>query len=266
MNTIGSTTHHKPLSQQGQDMADNAADSAQGAIRSTQRAADSALDRLSDKVDEVRSQATPILNKVTSQAEAAARRGMEAVRDTSQQLRDKAKQASDMTVAYVKDEPIKAMLIAAATGALLMGLISLHGAARDERSTGRASAAMIHPLLRLAATEPHLLGDHVEAYAALVGEEVSKVSTVVDDRASASTWSRLCMVGVGLVLVGVALLLCAALPSSDYPAPWAMIVDPLAPFVDRTRLRARRALEPIDKAFDARQAASSTPTWRCCAR
>ena len=33
---------------------------------------------------------------------------------------------------------------------------------------------MIHPLLRLAATEPHLLGDHVEAYAALVGEEVKQ--------------------------------------------------------------------------------------------
>ncbi len=26
-------------------------------------------------------------------------------------------------------------------------------------------------------------------------------------------------------------LLCAALPSSDYPAPWAMIVVPLSPFV-----------------------------------
>ena len=130
MNTIGSTTG-KPLAQQSQDMADGAAATAQGAIRSTQRAADSALDRLSDKVDEVRSQAAPILNKVTSQAEAAARRGMDAVRDTSQQLRDKANQASDMTVAYVKDEPIKAMLIAAATGALLMGLITLMSRSRD---------------------------------------------------------------------------------------------------------------------------------------
>jgi ElaB/YqjD/DUF883 family membrane-anchored ribosome-binding protein len=129
MNTIGSTT--KPLAQQTQDMADNAAASAQGAIRSTQRAADSALDRLSDKVDEVRSQAAPILNKVTSQAEAAARRGIDAVRDTSQQLREKATQASDMTVAYVKDEPIKAMLIAAATGALLMGIITLLSRSRD---------------------------------------------------------------------------------------------------------------------------------------
>ena len=56
---------------------------------------------------------------------------MEAVRDTSQQLRERAQQAQDMTVAYVKDEPIKAMLIAAATGALLMGLISLLGRSRD---------------------------------------------------------------------------------------------------------------------------------------
>jgi ElaB/YqjD/DUF883 family membrane-anchored ribosome-binding protein len=131
MNTIGSTTPTKPLAQQSQDVADGAANTAQGAIRSTQRAADQALDRLADKVEDVRSQAAPLLNKVTSQAEAAARRGMEAVRDTSQQLRERAMQASDMTVAYVKDEPIKAMLIAAATGALLMGLISLLGRSRD---------------------------------------------------------------------------------------------------------------------------------------
>jgi len=112
MNTIESTTT-KPLAQKTQELADSAAASAQSAIRSTQRAADSALERMSDKVDEVRSQATPILNKVTSQAEAAARRGMEAVRDTSQQL------------------PIKAMLIAAATGALLMGIITLLSRSRD---------------------------------------------------------------------------------------------------------------------------------------
>ena len=79
----------------------------------------------------MRSQAAPMINKVTSQAEAAARRGMEAVRDTSQQLRERALQAQDMTVAYVKDEPIKAMLIAAATGALLMGIISMLGRSRD---------------------------------------------------------------------------------------------------------------------------------------
>jgi len=40
-------------------------------------------------------------------------------------------QSQDMTVAYVNDEPIKAMLIAAATGALLMGIISMLGRSRD---------------------------------------------------------------------------------------------------------------------------------------
>lgn len=129
MNTVSSTT--KSFAQQGQETADNAADMAQAAIRSTQRAADNALDSLSAKVDDVRSQAAPMLSKVSSQAEAAARRGIDAVRDTSQQLRDKAVQASDMTVAYVKDEPIKAMLIAAATGALLMGIISMMARSRD---------------------------------------------------------------------------------------------------------------------------------------
>jgi len=72
------------------------------------------------------------MNRVTSQAEAAARRGMEAVRDTSQQLRERAQMATDTTVGYIKDEPIKAMLIAAATGALLMGLVSMMGRSRDD--------------------------------------------------------------------------------------------------------------------------------------
>ena len=66
-----------------------------------------------------------------SRGDAFKSRGMEAVRDTSQQLRERALQAQDMTVAYVKDEPIKAMLIAAATGALLMGIISMLGRSRD---------------------------------------------------------------------------------------------------------------------------------------
>ena len=129
MNPVSSTT--KPLAKQGQDVADKAADSAQGAIRTTQRAADSAFDSLSAKVDGAREQAAPLLNRVSSQAEAAARRGIDAVRDTSQQLREKAMRASDSAVGYVKDEPIKAMLIAAATGALLMGLVALMSRSRD---------------------------------------------------------------------------------------------------------------------------------------
>ena len=67
----------------------------------------------------------PLINRLSSQAETAARRGVDAVRDTSAQLRERAVKASDSTVGYIKDEPVKAMLIAAATGAALMALVSL---------------------------------------------------------------------------------------------------------------------------------------------
>jgi ElaB/YqjD/DUF883 family membrane-anchored ribosome-binding protein len=129
MNPVSGTSNN--LSQQGQDAVDKGASTAQGALRSTQRATDSAFEAMSEKIDEARGQVAPMLSKVSSQAEAAARRGMETMRETSQQLRERAVQASDMTVAYVKDEPVKAMLIAAATGAVLMGLISMMGRSRD---------------------------------------------------------------------------------------------------------------------------------------
>ena len=121
----------KPFGQDLSRAADHAADSATSAIKSTQNLANGALDRLNDKVENARDDAVPMLNRLTSQAEAAARRGADAVKETSAQLRDKALQAQDTTVGYIKDEPMKAMLIAAATGAALMALISM--ASRSSR-------------------------------------------------------------------------------------------------------------------------------------
>lgn len=46
-------------------------------------------------------------------------------REVAEQLRQRALQASERAAAYAKDEPIKSLLIAAAAGALLMGLVSL---------------------------------------------------------------------------------------------------------------------------------------------
>ncbi len=36
---------------------------------------------------------------------------------------------------------------------------------------------IIHPLLKLAVTQPHLLGEHAQAYVQLLGDEAKKVST-----------------------------------------------------------------------------------------
>ena len=113
-----------PLSQTN-PIADPAAQGADGVIKATQRVANETLTGLSDKVHDIKDQAVPVLNRVATQAEALARRSVEAMRDSSQQLRDKAARASDSTIGYIKDEPLKAILIAAATGAALMALISL---------------------------------------------------------------------------------------------------------------------------------------------
>ena len=74
---------------------------ADGAISNTQHAADAANAFLKSSVDSV-------VHK-------------------SQQLRDSAIQASDKTTHYIREEPIKAVLIAAATGAVLMALVGLMG-------------------------------------------------------------------------------------------------------------------------------------------
>ena len=73
-------------------LSEQAAHSADLALKSTQRLAHDALDGL---------------------------------RDASHQLQDKAHGASDSAVRYIKHEPVKAVLIAAATGATLMALFSL---------------------------------------------------------------------------------------------------------------------------------------------
>ncbi len=111
--------------------ADHAAQSAEQAIKSTQRAANELLGSLSDTVQNIHSQTTPALNRAGEQANAVVQRGIDAVRDSSALLRDKAQHASESTVSYIKHEPVKAMLIAAATGATLMVLITLMSRSRD---------------------------------------------------------------------------------------------------------------------------------------
>ena len=104
-----------------QAIADKASTSVDCAIRSTQRVTNDAFDGMSDGVQTLRQQVAPALDRANDMAQ----RGVNSVRDSAQQLRDRAMRASDTTVSYIKDEPVKAMLIAAATGAGLMALLRL---------------------------------------------------------------------------------------------------------------------------------------------
>ena len=110
--------------------ADQTAMTVDHAIKSTQRATNDALNGLADSVESLRRETAPLLNRVSEQASSMARRGVDGVRESSQQLREKAGRAGDNTVAYIKDEPFKSILIAAATGAALMAAISLLSGSR----------------------------------------------------------------------------------------------------------------------------------------
>lgn len=72
-------------------------------------------------------QAAPLLDRASEQASALAQRGVDAWRDGSQHLRDASFRARDSTLDYIKDEPVKSVLIAAAAGAALVALVGLLG-------------------------------------------------------------------------------------------------------------------------------------------
>ena len=112
-------------------LSDAVAQSADHAIKATQRVANEALDSLAVSVQAVHHQTAPLLERASADAEAVVKRGVDALRDTAKQLRQTARRASETTVNYVRHEPVKAMLIAAATGAALMALISLMNRSRD---------------------------------------------------------------------------------------------------------------------------------------
>ena len=57
-------------------------------------------------------------------------RGLDALRDSSRQMRASAQRAGERTVGYIQDEPVKAILLAAATGAALVVLLGLTGRSR----------------------------------------------------------------------------------------------------------------------------------------
>ena len=106
-------------------LIDQASHSADEAIRATQQAANHAVDSAGNALQDLRHQTAPILERASEQVSAMAHRDLDSVRETSHQLRLKAEHASDSTVGYIRQEPVKAVLIAAATGAALMALVSL---------------------------------------------------------------------------------------------------------------------------------------------
>ena len=88
---------------------------------------------------------------------------------------------------------------------------------------------MLHPIFHLVATQPELLGQHAQAYGELVSSELST---------QAGVWSRrallmalvLCLLGVTVVLAGVAIMLWATAVQEPRSA-WVLLAVPGVPAV-----------------------------------
>lgn len=86
--------------------------------------------KLADTSSNLLNQTTHAADQAIKATQHLANNAMESVLDTSHQLRLKAGHTSENTVNYIKHEPVKSILIAAATGAVLMALVSLFSTSR----------------------------------------------------------------------------------------------------------------------------------------
>ena len=88
------------------------------------------LNHLAESAQASAHDAAHLLNRAADHAGEIAQRSLDAVRGGSRQLREHARHAGNETRTWVRDEPVKSLLIAAATGAVLTLLIGLLGRSR----------------------------------------------------------------------------------------------------------------------------------------
>ncbi len=98
---------------------------AAAALKAAERDAHAAIDSAVDRLASVYGDAKPLLSRVSQRARDVASDGYGTARERAAALRDRGQQAVESTRGYVKDEPIKSLLIAAAVGAAVIALVEV---------------------------------------------------------------------------------------------------------------------------------------------
>jgi cytochrome bd-type quinol oxidase subunit 2 len=89
---------------------------------------------------------------------------------------------------------------------------------------------MLHPVFRLAASQPQLLAEHAAGYAGLLAEEVASSGAHIKRRITLQIIGLLSLM-VAAILGGMAVLLWASLPAASLQQPWLLWFTPLVPAV-----------------------------------
>ncbi len=104
------------------DREDDAADALSRGLRDGRQTAHRAMDRLAESAADLRDEAAPVIDRFTERAGGAARAGAAWARDSGDRVRERVLRASDRTVDYVRDEPVRAVLMAVAVGTVLFAV------------------------------------------------------------------------------------------------------------------------------------------------
>jgi len=209
-------------SSSGHDVANQAAESADAAIRSARQKAGDALDGLSERMRGVKDQASATFDRLRPQI--------------------------DSVASYARDEPTKALLIAAAAGAGIMGLIALlsrsggdhharsrhawREAARDAANRMRDSTRGLGDTLRQSARD---VGDSVRQSARQTRDDARSSAADMASRASAHADETL-RGGRDTAKAAYDSLGEAMQQIKDQAAPW---VDRMRPQVDQVMTYAK---------------------------
>lgn len=116
---------------QGNRATTKAATAAKDSIDAAGSTADKTINQVSSKLSDVSSAAIPALKQGVDRAKSWVDDQAGSVQDGIQAARDKASDVTGQISDYARDEPVKALLIAAAVGAGLMGLLSMMSRSRN---------------------------------------------------------------------------------------------------------------------------------------
>ncbi len=103
------------------------------AIENTRDLVNNGLDTLESGIEKLREAAPSVLSRAAAQVEDITRRSMERARETTTQVKHQMVKAGDRSVDYIRDEPVKSVLMAAAAGAAMVALIGWLSRPRGDR-------------------------------------------------------------------------------------------------------------------------------------
>jgi ElaB/YqjD/DUF883 family membrane-anchored ribosome-binding protein len=121
MNSIHSNPNMSP--ELASDVAERAANRADEALVGAKRVASDTARSVQHGIDQLRENIPSAISRAAAQAEDLTRRGVERARHAADDVRHRASDLGDATVHRIQDEPVKAVLIAAAVGAVATLLV-----------------------------------------------------------------------------------------------------------------------------------------------